>query len=217
MKRFLLLFCTVVLVFSIMIVPAFAFEAISVEVVDCVPVNVPVDLVLNPPSVCDITVICEDFSYTFTDVSLDQMDHFVGELPEYGPVASLGFFPDIDDSALDAFDFSFNFLGTSAADMVPEDHLATLSYGGLDQPNFTIVFSPVGSDEPVTGGSPLSALFDVFGGVGSWIVGQLGTTTSLFWNGQGLTFLGVLSVCALALAVVLLLVFVIVRFLRFRG
>ena len=89
-------------------------------------------------------------------------------------------------------------------------------YSFLDSLQYEFSLIPH-DNQPVTGGSPLSGIFDVFGGVGSWIVGQLGTTTSLFWNGQGLTFLGVLAVAALALAVVLLLVFVIVRFLRFRG
>lgn len=70
-----------------------------------------------------------------------------------------------------------------------------------------------------TAGSVVSSFTQVFGSVGSWIAGQLGSTTSLFWNaGTGtLTFLGILAVCALALAVILLLVFVVVRFLRFRG
>ena len=186
-----------------MIVPAFAFEVISVEVVDCVPVNVPVDLVMNPPSVCNITVICEDFSYTFTDVSLDQMDHFVGELPEYGPVASLGFYPDIDDSALDAFDFSFSFLGTTAADMVPEDHLATLFYGGLEHPNFTIVFSPVGYDQPVTGGSSLSGLELFFQSIESCllaVISWVSMLVSAFTSPQG-ALNGLLPFFAVVIAV----------------
>ena len=81
---------------------------------------------------------------------------------------------------------------------------------------------------PVVGGSesgsdaeasPLGSIFDVFGGVGSWIGNQLGSTTSLFWNAStgSLTFLGVLSICAVGFALILLLVQVVSRFLRFGG
>lgn len=69
----------------------------------------------------------------------------------------------------------------------------------------------------VTNGSLLSGVLDIFGAIGSWIVLQLGSLVGIFWSSDSLTFLGVLAVAGLALAVILLLIFVIVRFLRFRG
>ena len=67
--------------------------------------------------------------------------------------------------------------------------------------------------------SPIGSVFDVFGGVGSWIGSQLSSSTSLFWNAStgSLTFLGVLSICAVGFALILLLVLVVSRFLRFGG
>lgn len=73
--------------------------------------------------------------------------------------------------------------------------------------------------EPESGGSLISNVASIFGSVGSWIAGQLGTATSLFWNADAgaLTFLGVLAVCALAIAVIFLIIVICSRFLRFRG
>ena len=81
---------------------------------------------------------------------------------------------------------------------------------------YELVPVEAGSDAEV---SPIGSVFDVFGGVGSWIGSQLGSTTSLFWNAStgSLTFLGVLSLCAVGFALILLLVLVVSRFLRFGG
>ena len=212
MKRFLLLFCTVVLVFSIMIVPAFASDLEVITVTDpfdlesyCVQVNerfsgdyrvLLYDSSSEPFLITPVFFIDENRAtvYDFTGLLNNLSFHIEMEFSE-------------DDGRVF---FCFPFSACSADECFIFSELFEIS---------RIEFVPAAEYEPpaVDGGSPLSGIFDVFGGVGSWIVGQLGTTTSLFWNGQGLTFLGVLAVAALALAVVLLLVFVIVRFLRFRG
>lgn len=197
MKRFFLLFCTAVLVCSIVIIPAFASEVsdITIDFVDGVAQSSDVLF----PGAYRI-VLNVDGNY----IDLEN-DTF-----EFSGVA-------------DGLEFSFDFSDHSGFVAVNLDLdgiivLLSESDGILNESavGFIHIVSVV-EDAPVTGSSPLSGIFDVFGGVGSWIVGQLGTTTSLFWNGQGLTFLGVLAVAALALAVILLLVFIIVRFLRFRG
>lgn len=69
--------------------------------------------------------------------------------------------------------------------------------------------------------SIVEAIFAVFTAIGNWIVETLPMLTSIFWtvgeSGAGqLTFLGVLAVCGLGVGVILLLVHVITRFIRFR-
>lgn len=60
-------------------------------------------------------------------------------------------------------------------------------------------------------------IFSVFGSVGSWISGAASSLVSMFWDGSDLTFVGILSVSALALSVVFLILSFIERFLRFGG
>lgn len=213
MKRFLLLFCTVVLVFSIMIVPAFASDLEVITVTD--PRDFDSKSVqVNERFSGDYRVLFYDSSsepflitpVVFIDENRTTSYDFTGLLNNLSFHIEMDFLVEDDGRVF----FCFPFWACSADECFMLSELFEIS---------RIEFVPAAEYEPpaVDGGSPLSGIFDVFGGVGSWIVGQLGTTTSLFWNGQGLTFLGVLAVAALALAVVLLLVFVVVRFLRFRG
>lgn len=60
-------------------------------------------------------------------------------------------------------------------------------------------------------------LFSVFGSVGSWISGAASSLVDMFWDGSSLTFVGILSVSALALSVIFLVLSFIERFLRFGG
>lgn len=60
-------------------------------------------------------------------------------------------------------------------------------------------------------------LFSVFGSVGSWISGATSSLVDMFWDGSSLTFVGILSVSALALSVIFLVLSFIERFLRFGG
>ena len=68
----------------------------------------------------------------------------------------------------------------------------------------------------------LEAIFEIFSGVGDWIVSALTDYMELFWvvndTGVGqLTFLGVLAVAGLAFSVIFLVIGIIQRFLHFRG
>lgn len=65
----------------------------------------------------------------------------------------------------------------------------------------------------------LTAIFNVFTGIGEWIVDFLPTVQSVFWDSaaSNLTFMGVLAVCGLAVSVFFLLMGLIQNFLHFRG
>lgn len=71
---------------------------------------------------------------------------------------------------------------------------------------------------PFTGEDMANDVFSIFSGIGSWIVGAFSSVTPMFYTeAEGLTFIGILAVAALAFAVVFLLISVIKRFLAFRG
>ena len=226
MKRFLLLFCSVVLVCSIMVVPAFAVgEPHYVElfvVGNEIQGEPPGWLPLASDELFDITVSAGDYSFTFYGVPLDILWELPYDDPIYGDdyVFVEFYVEDFEDSLDFCFGMTFRkeTLKFDNVDGCPCD----LKVGETWFSDFTVIIASTDlrqDPEPVTGGSLLSGVFGVFGGVGSWIIAQLGSLTSIFWNADAgaLTFLGVLAVAALALAVILLLAFVVVRFLRFRG
>ena len=209
MKRFLLLFCAAVLACSIMIVPAFAADDLTFTV-DILNSEEPIHLGVPLDGLYSINFYDANnqivFSLPAKDFTFPITVFYTETLSDDGNEGwELRFYYEDNDLMVNTEfwgcaddmcgDFSFFFPNVVSFELLP-------------------VSAPMPDPEPV---SPISGIFGVFTGVGSWLAGQLGTTTSLFWNGQGLTFLGVLSVSGLALAVVLLLVMVIVRFLRFRG
>ena len=68
----------------------------------------------------------------------------------------------------------------------------------------------------------LEAIFEIFSGVGDWIIQSLTSLMDIFWlpgadGGGNLTFLGVLAVAGLAFSVIFLIIGIIQRFLHFRG
>lgn len=65
----------------------------------------------------------------------------------------------------------------------------------------------------------VTAVTNVFAGIGEWIADFLPTIMSLFWDveASSLTFLGILAVCGLAISIFFLLMGVIQNFLHFRG
>ena len=65
----------------------------------------------------------------------------------------------------------------------------------------------------------ITAVTNVFTGIGEWLTSFLPTIMSLFWDAEAgsLTFLGVLGVCGLAISIFFLLMGVIQNFLHFRG
>ena len=70
----------------------------------------------------------------------------------------------------------------------------------------------------------LSAILEVFTGVGEWFVTSFNKVIPIFWTAPtgdattgSLTFMGVLAVAGLAISVVFLLIGIVQRFLKFRG
>ena len=65
----------------------------------------------------------------------------------------------------------------------------------------------------------ITAVTNVFTGIGDWIAGFLPTIMAIFWDVEAgtLTFLGILAVCGLAVSIFFLLMGVIQNFLHFRG
>lgn len=67
-------------------------------------------------------------------------------------------------------------------------------------------------------GTVLSAILEVFMGIGEWISSAVTALIPMFYvSGTGLTFLGVLAVAGLAFSVVFLIIGLIQNFLHFRG
>lgn len=94
-----------------------------------------------------------------------------------------------------------------------EDYMFDLKFGTID---YTVAVSGFMGVYEYTPPTP-AGIFDVFGVLGAWIPVALGSLIGIFWTGSSLTFLGVLAVCALAFAVVFLIIAIIQRFLHFRG
>lgn len=65
----------------------------------------------------------------------------------------------------------------------------------------------------------ITAVTNVFTGIGNWIAEFLPTIFAIFWDAEAgtLTFLGILAVCGLAVSIFFLLMGVIQNFLHFRG
>lgn len=66
--------------------------------------------------------------------------------------------------------------------------------------------------------SLVASVTEVFTSIGQWVVTSLGSLTEFVWDADAgsLTFVGVLSVCGLAFAVTLLVLFIVLRFFRMR-
>ena len=63
----------------------------------------------------------------------------------------------------------------------------------------------------------LTSILAVFTAIGEWISSAVESLTPMFYNTEGLTFLGTLAVAGLAFSVVFLIIGVIQNFLHFRG
>ena len=77
--------------------------------------------------------------------------------------------------------------------------------------NGTVVLSPYVAEAL----SPIDGITSVFSQIGSFVAFALSSLVSIFWTGQNLTFIGVLAVCGLCIAIILLLVYLIVKYMRF--
>ena len=66
--------------------------------------------------------------------------------------------------------------------------------------------------------SVVNSVLEVFSAIGDWFVDIIPTLTTIFYSAEGgLTFLGVLAVCGLAVGIILLVMGIIQGFLGFRG
>ena len=82
----------------------------------------------------------------------------------------------------------------------------------------TFVLEPYVAISEESSPSLLGSMFDVFTSISSWLILQLGVLSGLFWNPAtgALTLIGILSLAGAAVGVALLMVFLVVRFLRFK-
>lgn len=63
----------------------------------------------------------------------------------------------------------------------------------------------------------LDSILAVFTSMGEWLVDSVDMMVGLFYNAEtGLTFIGTVSICALAISLAFLLIGVVQKFLRFR-
>lgn len=212
MNKMLILLSSVVLLFSLLIIPASAaesdfsltfYEAQSAEsdfLLDAGTYVASFDFVSSNVSdwVSDPFEVPELFYQIPEAVAIYRDGEAVYEfsMESYEDVFIYTFYDAFDDSADD-----FSNIGTSVV--------------------VTFIPSEAGPDVPVKGESTAVAVsvFDVFAGVGSWIVTSLGSVSGLFWDAAAgnLTILGVLAISALAIGLVLGLVLIVSRWLRFRG
>lgn len=88
---------------------------------------------------------------------------------------------------------------------------------------FTLFASPQASEDPPVvppagdGTSALVAVFGIFSGIGAWLTAIVSSLVGMFYADNKLTFVGYLAVAGLAVGVILLLLFLVSGFLRFRG
>ena len=124
----------------------------------------------------------------------------------------------------DNFSYSGNFFGTTFMIDYSGSTLFADFFIDPSAPSFILDINPVKFDgyfvlipSVSENLSPLGGITDVFGQIGSFVVFALGSLVSLFWTGSSLTFIGVLGVCGLAVGVILLIVYLVARYLRFRS
>lgn len=63
----------------------------------------------------------------------------------------------------------------------------------------------------------ITAMTAVFDAIFTWILGAIEAVLAIFWTGEALTFLGVLSLIALGISVFFLLVGLIQNFIHLRS
>lgn len=197
MKRFLLLFCSVAICCALFVVPALAAEVDNLQIYfqngntmtgDGIPVgNYSVSISID--GVEDQIVLFKDIEIVADGKCFNSSTFDVDGISYYVCFCTLDGLTTVDVAAPD---------GTF-----------------LERNGYLVFGAPIPAEQV----SPLSGVFGIFTGISGWIIGQLGQVQGIFWNADAgsLTFLGVLSVSALALGVVLLLIMIIARFIHFRG
>ena len=86
----------------------------------------------------------------------------------------------------------------------------------VDSTLFAIELIPY--SEPVTGEGAAAAVLSVFSLIGDWMIAQIPVVSALFWSAEAgqLTALGSICVCALGVALILLLLSFVKRWIQFR-
>lgn len=149
---------------------------------------------------------CFFYSLGFSDIDSPSSDTVFFVPLEYEYLESVSF------TSEDSFVFSLDFssFGSSVEDIFLFYAYNTPLIYFLK--NNSVLVPPPPESEALT-----DDIFSVFGSVGSWISGAASSLVSMFWDGSDLTFVGILSVSALALSVVFLVLSLIEKFLRFGG
>lgn len=200
MKRYLLLFCSVVLIGALIAVPAFASELLTYEAQIEDGVGDFGSRIAPGTYVVTLSINGEALPLE------DDLLIVTGQEDEY-----FEFVFDVDGTS---YFLRITLSGNDAWCEYLLDDTQVVGSVGLCR-----VAPPV-PDNPIPdpgSGDPLSDVFGVFSPISVWIGSSFSPLIGIFWNGSSFTFLGVLAVAALALSVVLLIVFVIVRFLNFSG
>ena len=212
MKRYLILCISLLLVVSLMAVPALAASdgGFLFEDGEC----------LTNDFVPDSNKQYTGRVYAaFPDLGLDYAWY------EFAPIELF-----IDDSAQDLY-FNCNFSFVVGGQQYETDFAFSLNHdlwviddlssaaGDIRVTAFELTpYEPEPADPPVTDQSAAESVFAVFAGIGTWFIAELSNVTSLFYQADsGLTLLGVLSVSVIGIAVVFYLIKVIKNFLCFRG
>lgn len=60
------------------------------------------------------------------------------------------------------------------------------------------------------------SVFAIFTAVGNWFVEMIPTVLAVFYGAEGLTIIGVLALCSLGVAIILLVLNWVLDFFRFR-
>lgn len=231
-KKFLTFFAV-----SLLFVVLFAFgssaafidhegnEVAVSEVTDLTGCQVSINILNNPIptsvfAVYDLDIVYDSVTYEFFslagDVVLDE------QINEYCIVSAansivffngsfyLGFYFPVDDVVFQTVNHSGSTL----------DEVEFIISGGDDVSNSDLI-SSLNTYATVTLPAPPPSILDVvislFTAVGEWISNAVTAIIPMFWDGESLTFVGVLVCAALAVSVSFLIINVISRFLNFRG
>lgn len=187
--RKLILFLTLALLVMAFTVPAFATE--NDDIVCEMPFSSGCGSVetLVPPGTYGVKVCIDDIVVLSDTVIFTEYPHYYTKEFNY-------------DGVTWEVEITFTSQGVSCYFEDPA-FIEMFGYEGV-----VLVFTSAPEPDPV---SPSAGVLSVFTSIGAYLISGLTSLLALFWTGTSLTFLGVLAVCALAIAVILLLVLLIIR------
>ena len=204
-KRIIPVFCALMILFSC-VVPVFAAGITEAE------------LLYSGSSNYSTFSVDSDYPITLMFKLLGSDGDLIYSSPPLTIDLGDNIFGNFDDLVVEGFSISYRFLTIDGSNDIQffiglcsnDGCLSTLSKLNCSRIDiFRVVEGQSGSTSPVS-------VLDVFDNVGSLALASFGTMSGIFWTGSDLTFLGILGVVGLAIAVIVLLVFVISKYLRFR-